>query len=244
MANIRPFRAFRPAMGLEGKVAALPYDVFSREEAREYEKKHPDSFLAIDRAESVLPEEVGTYEDVVYAKAAEMLKQEMEDGTFLQDQKPCFYLYEQTWQGRSQTGITACASIDDYESGVIKKHENTVEAKEQDRIRHVDTCNAQTGPIFLAYRDNEAIDAVTRRVKEQTPVCDFISAGEVRNRVWVISEESEKPLQALTGFISQTDITAPRLQSGSGRNGAWRIPGIPERKRLISFSASCSRKAS
>lgn len=226
MANIRPFRAFRPAMGLEGKVAALPYDVFSREEAREYVKNHPDSFLAIDRAESVLPEEVGTYEDVVYAKAAEMLKQKMEDGTFLQDQKPCFYLYEQTWQGRSQTGITACASIDDYESGVIKKHENTVEAKEQDRIRHVDTCNTQTGPIFLAYRDNEAIDAVTRRVKEQTPVCDFISAGEVRNRVWVISEESE------VAVIREAFAGIDRIYIADGHHRAASAVRVGQKRRM------------
>ena len=150
----------------------------------------------------------------------------MEDGTFLQDQKPCFYLYEQTWQGRSQTGITACASIDDYESGVIKKHENTVEAKEQDRIRHVDTCNAQTGPIFLAYRDNEAIDAVTRRVKEQTPVCDFISEGEVRNRVWVISEESE------IAVIREAFADIDRIYIADGHHRAASAVKVGQKRRM------------
>ncbi len=191
MAKITPFRAFRPARGLEAKIAALPYDVYSREEARDYVAEHPDSFLAIDRAESGLPEEVGTYDDAVYERAKALLEQRMEDGSFVQDPEDCYYLYEQTWQGRSQTGIAACASIDDYLQGVIKKHENTVEAKEQDRIRHVDICNAQTGPIFLAYRENADIDAVTQKVRENPPVCDFVSEGEVRNRVWVIREREE-----------------------------------------------------
>ncbi len=191
MAKITPFRAFRPARGLEEKIAALPYDVYSREEAREYVAGHPDSFLAIDRAESGLPAEVGTYDDAVYARAKALLDQKMQDGSFVQDPEDGYYLYEQTWQGRSQTGIVACASIDDYLQGVIKKHENTVGAKEQDRIRHVDTCNAQTGPIFLAYRENADIDAVTKEVKENPPVCDFVSEGGVRNRVWVIQAKDQ-----------------------------------------------------
>ena len=191
MAKITPFRAFRPARGLEAEIAALPYDVYSREEAREYVAEHPNSFLAIDRAESGLPAEVGTYDDAVYERARELLEQKMRDGSFVQDPEDSYYLYEQTWQGRSQTGIVACASIDDYLQGIIKKHENTVEAKEQDRIRHVDICNAQTGPIFLAYRENADIDDVTLHVKNTPPVCDFVSKGDVRNRVWVIWTKEE-----------------------------------------------------
>ena len=191
MADIRPFKAFRPTKELAGTIAALPYDVYSRQEAAAYVKQHPDSFLAIDRAETQFPDDFDMYDEKVYEKAREMLDERIEKGDFVQDSAPCYYLYEQTWNGRSQTGIAACAAIDDYVSGVIKKHENTVEAKEQDRIRHVDTCGAQTGPVFLAYRSDASISAVTKEVKEGAPVYDFVSDGNVRNRVWVI-EDKEK----------------------------------------------------
>ncbi len=191
MAVIRAFRAFRPAPELAERVAALPYDVYSRAEAKAYVAEHPASFLGIDRAESTLPDEVGTYDERVYQHAKELLDAAILDGTFRQDDKPCFYLYEQIWKGRSQTGIVACASIDDYVNGVIKKHENTVEAKEQDRIHHVDTCGAQTGPIFLTYREIPALSLVKERVKSSRPVYDFVSDGDVANRVWVIDEAGD-----------------------------------------------------
>ena len=188
MAIIRPFRAFRPATGREQEIAALPYDVYSRAEAKAYVAAHPNCFLAIDRAESTLPDEVDTYDERVYAHAKELLDQKMADGTFVQDPEPYYYLYEQTWRERTQTGIVACASIDDYVSGVIKKHENTVEAKEQDRIHHVDACNAQTGPIFLTYRESDALAGIKSKVKSVPPICDFVSDKEVRNRIWVIRD--------------------------------------------------------
>ncbi len=191
MAVIRAFRAFRPAKELAQSVAALPYDVYSRAEAKAYVAEHPRSFLGIDRAESTLPDDVSTYDECVYQHAKELLDAAVSDGTFRQDDRPCFYLYEQVWKGRSQTGIVACASIDDYLSGVIKKHENTVEAKEQDRIHHVDTCSAQTGPIFLTYREDPALAAVKQRIKCTAPAYDFVSDGEVANRVWVIGEDSD-----------------------------------------------------
>lgn len=191
MADIRPFRAFRPAAGSESRIAALPYDVYSKEEARAYVQQHPESFLSIDRAESTLPAETDTYDAAVYERARELLTQKINAGVFLQDKTSCYYLYEQTWRGRTQTGIVACASIDDYDRGVIRKHENTVEAKEQDRIRHVDVCNAQTGPIFLTYREDEALAKLKENVKLSSPVCDFISDGEVRNRIFVIDDEEK-----------------------------------------------------
>ena len=189
MANIRAFAAYRPAKGMEDKIAALPYDVFSREEAKRVVQDNPLSFLAIDRAETQFPDSVGTYEDCVYQKAGQMLNEAITDGKFVQDKTPCYYLYEQTMNGRAQTGIVACASIDDYLSGVIKKHENTRVDKEIDRIRHVDTCNAQTGPIFLCYRNIPALDELMKRKKEEPAISDFISAGGIRNRVWVIPDE-------------------------------------------------------
>lgn len=189
MAEIRPFFAYRPAPGLESRIAALPYDVYNREEAAEIVKSNPDSFLAIDRAETGFGSEVDTYAPQVYERAAALLRERIAEGSFIREEKPCYYLYEQIMDGRSQTGIVACASIDDYIGNVIKKHENTRADKEQDRINHVDICNMQTGPIFLAYRTNETLKALTKEVRAEKPVYDFVSEDGVGHRVWVIEEE-------------------------------------------------------
>ncbi|MCM1044383.1 MAG: DUF1015 family protein [Candidatus Gastranaerophilales bacterium] len=191
MAQIRPFRAYRPQSGFESKIAALPYDVYSREEALEVVRANPDSFLAIDRAETQFGKEVDTYAPEVYEKARAMLMEQIAEGRFIREKKPCFYLYEQTMDGRSQTGIVACASIDDYLNNAIKKHENTREDKELDRIRHVDVCNMQTGPIFLAYRANDTLRRVTCETRDTDPVYDFLSEDGIGHRVWVISNQEK-----------------------------------------------------
>ena len=191
MAIIKPFQAYRPAKGLESKIAALPYDVYNREEACKVVAANPYSFLAIDRAETQFGKDVDTYDSRVYAKAKEMLTNQIAEGRFIKEEKPCYYLYEQTMDGRKQTGIVACASIDDYCNGIIKKHENTRADKEQDRINHVDICNMQTGPIFLAYRTNETLKKLTAAIKESTPVYDFISEDGIGHRVWVVSEDQD-----------------------------------------------------
>ena len=191
MAQIRPFRAYRPEKGLEERIAALPYDVYNRQEACEVVKKNPYSFLGIDRAETQFGPETDTYAPEVYEKARRMLEEQIAEGRFIQDSVPCYYLYEQVMNGRSQTGIAACASIDDYLHNVIKKHENTRADKEQDRIRHVDTCNMQTGPIFLAYRSDKTLQEIINRVKETDPVYDFISEDNVGHRVWVVDEQEQ-----------------------------------------------------
>lgn len=204
MADIRPFAALRPAPGKESVIAALPYDVYNRAEACLEVSKHPDSFLAIDRAETQFPESVGMYEDCVYEKAAELLHARTKAGDFMQDDKPCYYLYEQSMAGRVQTGIAAVASIDDYLSGVIKKHENTRKDKLIDRIRHVDTCNAQTGPIFLCYRDDEKINSIVEKVKKNAPYASFVSEGEIGNRLWKIDDPEDIHMltQAFSGIES------------------------------------------
>ena len=189
MADIRPFQAYRPAAGLESEIAALPYDVYNREEAAEEVKKHPGSFLAIDRAETQFAPEVDTYADCVYEKAHDLLWQWIREGRFVREDKPCYYIYEQVMEGRSQKGIVACASIDDYQNQVIKKHENTRAEKEADRIRHVDVCNAQTGPIFLAYRKDAAVSRVVADTMTKEPVYDFLSVDGIRHRVFVMEEE-------------------------------------------------------
>lgn len=191
MADIRPFAAVRPREDLADKIAALPYDVYSRQEALEEIKRAPLSFLRIDRAETSFPDDVDTYDDRVYAKAAEILNEMIEKNEFKRDDKPMFYLYELTMEGRSQTGIVAAAAASDYENGVIKKHENTRPDKELDRIRHVDTCSAQTGPIFLGYRKNKVLSDIISLVKKTAPVYDFTSPDGVGHRVWIVSNDTE-----------------------------------------------------
>ncbi len=191
MAVIKPFSAYRPRKDIVSQVAALPYDVYNREEAKEAVKDKPLSFLRIDRAETAFDDSVDTYAPCVYAKAKELLDNMIDDGSFIQDEKPLYYLYELIMDGRSQTGIVACASIDDYINGVIKKHENTRADKELDRITHVDTCNAQTGPIFLAYRADEIIDNVVKRIKQSEPEYSFISEDGIAHNVWLVSDDSD-----------------------------------------------------
>ena len=191
MAQIRPFKAYRPCKGMEERIAALPYDVYNRAEAHEVVKKNPESFLAVDRAETQFGEEVDTYADCVYEKADQMLREKIQEGKFVQDPTPCFYLYELTMDGHSQTGVVGCASIDDYRNNVIKKHENTRADKEEDRIRHVDTCSMQTGPIFLAYRAKEDLKEKIGELKKQAPVYDFVSEDGIGHRVWVIDNDSD-----------------------------------------------------
>lgn len=191
MAEIRPFKGVRPRKELASQIAALPYDVYNRQEACEVVAKNPLSFLRIDRAETQFPDDVDTYDPRVYEKARKTLKEMSKRGDFVQDGSPCYYIYELTMNGRTQTGIVACASIDDYRNQVIKKHENTREEKELDRITHVDVCNAQTGPIFLAYRANETINRVVNNKKEHEPLYDFTSEDGIRHRAWMIYENQE-----------------------------------------------------
>ena len=191
MADIKPFKCIRPAVDKAALVAALPYDVYNRQEACEEVKGKPLSFLNIDRAETQFDESVDTYADCVYEKASELLEQEISDGIFVTDEDIAYYIYELTMDGRSQTGIVACASIDDYLENRIKKHEKTRADKEQDRINHVDRTSAQTGPIFLAYRANDIINEVVNRNKEDKPLYDFVSDDGIRHLVWKIADAAD-----------------------------------------------------
>lgn len=188
MAGIRPFRAIRPAEGKAAEIAALPYDVYSRREAKRAVEGRPLSFLRIDRAETQLPDDVDACDPRVYEKARELLGKMEERGDFVQDKAPCCYLYELTMNGRSQTGIVACASIDDYLEGRIKKHENTRREKEEDRVRHVDVCGTQTGPIFLAYRNRPELKALTEEEKKKEPLFSFVSEDGIGHRGWMIRD--------------------------------------------------------
>ena len=191
LADIRPFRAIRPKRGLESKIAALPYDVYSREEATKKVSGDTLSFLRIDRAETQFDESVSTYDDRVYEKAKELFEESLRRGELVEDEKEGYYLYELTMNGRSQTGIVAVSSIDDYLNNTIKKHENTRADKEVDRIRHVDTLSAQTGPIFLAYKNNFVIDGIVEKTKEGEPVFDFFADDLIRHRGFLISDPED-----------------------------------------------------
>ncbi len=191
MADVRPFRAVRPAKEKAEHIAALPYDVMNTEEARAEIKREPLSFLAIDRPETAFPEGYDMYAPEVYEKAAELFCHMLSDGDLAEDEKENFYIYELTMEGRSQTGIVALCSASDYKEGIIKKHENTLEAKEQDRIRHIKALGAQTGPIFLAYRRQDGIDEITDRTRKDAPVFDFTSPDGIRHRGWIISDAGD-----------------------------------------------------
>ncbi len=205
MAEIRPFRALRPKKELSDKIAALPYDVYSREEAAEKVKDDRYSFLRIDRPETQFQKEQDMYAPEVYKKASDMLKEMQADGSFIQDERAYYYIYELTMDNRSQTGLVAVSAVDDYINNVIRKHENTRKEKEADRIRHVDACSAQTGPIFLAYNSNQAVKDILNRVKQNTADVDFIADDGIGHRVWVISDDRD--IRMLTELFSKMPNT-------------------------------------
>lgn len=192
MAEIRPFVCVRPAEELASRVAALPYDVYNRQEAKEEVQREPLSFLKIDRAETNFDDSVDTYAPEVYQKAKELLQKEKQEGVYITDEDRSYYIYQLVMDGRPQTGLVACSSVDDYMNHVIKKHENTREDKEIDRITHVDTCSAQTGPIFLAYRSDKGIhDIVASYVEKETPIYDFTAVDGIAHRVWKIAKKED-----------------------------------------------------
>ena len=186
MAEIRPFSCVRPAAELADRVAALPYDVYNRQEAKAEVQREPMSFVKIDRAETSFDDSVDTYAPEVYEKARELLEKDIEDGVYITDPDRVYYIYQLEMDGRTQTGLVACSSVDDYMNQVIKKHENTRADKEVDRITHVDTCSAQTGPIFLAYRADQEISQVVDKYVKTEPVYDFTAVDGISHRVWKI----------------------------------------------------------
>ena len=190
MSIMKPFKAVRPVPALVEKVAALPYDVMNSDEARQMVVGNPYSFLHVDKAEIDLDPAIDLYDTRVYEKARDNLQKMIADGVFMQDEKACFYIYKQVMNGRAQIGIVGCASVDDYRNNVIRKHELTRADKEQDRINHVDYCDANTGPIFLTYRAKAELSALVEKVMvENAPVYDFISEDGVGHTVWVVEDE-------------------------------------------------------
>lgn len=190
MTLIKPFRALRPAPGRAADVLAPPYDVLSSEEARERAAGKPWSFLHISKPEIDLAPGTDPYDDVVYAKAAENLKRMVVNGVLIRDEAPCYYVYRLTWRGRTQTGIAAVASLEDYATNRIRKHELTTPLKEDDRVRQIEAVNAQTGPVMSGYPHAPAIDAILSQATAGKADVDVTAEDGVRHQLWTIADES------------------------------------------------------
>ncbi|KRU27606.1 hypothetical protein VT91_26790 [Clostridium sporogenes] len=188
MTILKSFRAIRPNKGFECKIAALPYDVVNTEEAKEIGDKNPYSFLHIDRAEIDLNKDINPYDPKVYDKARENLNAMINEELFIKEEKPMLYIYSLNMNGNIQTGIVGCLSIDDYMNNVIKKHEHTREEKELDRIKHVDTCSAHTGPIFLTYKYEEKLNTIIENCTKNRALYDFVAEDGINHTVWQIDD--------------------------------------------------------
>lgn len=214
MAKISPFRGLRPKPELAEQVAALPYDVCDVEEARQYQD-NPLHFFHITRAEIDLPASVDPHDPSVYEKAAQNLKHFIASGTLVQDEQPYYYIYELEWAGSSQTGLMCVSAIEDYKSGVLKKHEFTRPEKEKDRIDHMIATKAQTGVVFLAYRNVAALDDLIEDWKSQhQPENSFVAEDGVRHRVWVVDDYNK--IITITN-IFETDVPATYIADGHHR---------------------------
>ena len=197
MATLSPFRALRPPAPLAGRVASPPYDVVSTKEARQLAAGNPDSYLRVSRPEIDLPPGTDEHADPVYAKGAENLAELRGRGVLVQDPEPRFYVYAQRMGTHRQTGIVACASVDEYDRDVIKKHERTRQDKEDDRVRHIDTLSAHDEPVFLTYRAVPDVDRVVEEVKRGKPEYDLVTPDGVAHQLWVVPADTGAKLQAL-----------------------------------------------
>ena len=226
MAILKPFKAVRPKDEYASQVGALPYDVMNSEEAREMVKDKPYSFLHVDKAEVDLPKGIDIYSAEVYEKAKENLEALSADGICKQDEKPMLYIYRQIMNGREQTGIVGCTAVDDYINNVIKKHEFTRADKEADRIRHVDTLDANTGPIFLTHRENKNVSDITENWKNaHAPVYDFVSDDGVAQTVWVIDND------AVVDTLVKEFAEIPYLYIADGHHRCASAVRVGERRR-------------
>ncbi len=233
MPVIKPFKAFRPQPELVTKVASPPYDVLNSEEARQLVKDNPYSFLHVNKAEIDLDSSVDHYDQKVYEKASENLDRLIEKKVYLQDEQEKIYIYRQIMKGRAQTGLVVCVSIDDYFKGKIKKHENTREDKEKDRINHIDFTNANTGPVFLTYKAKEEINQVVRRwTKEKEPVYNFTSKDEITHTCWVIDDKSTIQ-QLIESFVS---IDYLYIADGHHRAAAATKVGLKRREEFKDYT--------
>lgn len=215
MSTIVPFQALRPVPELTGKVASRPYDVLDSREAREEAADNPFSFLHVTKSEIDLPLNVDVHSPEVYEKAKENLQSFIEKGVLIEEDKPCYYIYRLVMNGKSQTGLVAGSSVDDYEKGVIRKHELTRPEKEKDRIDHMKTIRAQTGNVFLAYKGVAAIDSLIEGWKTQhNPMYDFVAADGIGHTIWKVDDE--KTIAAISGLFTR-DVPFTYIADGHHR---------------------------
>lgn len=238
MTTIKPFASIRPRADLASAIAALPYDVYNRSEAKAVTARNPQSFLKIDRAETQFPDDTDMYSQQVYDRARDTLQDMIDRGFFVRDSRESYYVYELTMPLSSgsitQTGLVATASIDDYLNGIIKKHENTRADKEEDRIRHVDTCGAQTGPIFLAYRAHSRLSEIIASIKQEHPAYDFVSEDQVHHRVWLIYQFNL--IHEITEIFSQ--IPSVYIADGHHRAASAVKVGLKRRQMHPDYDGS------
>lgn len=235
MAILKPFKAYRPTPKLANKVAALPYDVMNSDEAREMVKNNPHSFLHVDKAEIDLSKEIDIHDTRVYEKARENLETMIKDEVLIQDKSNSYYVYKQTMNGRSQVGLVACTSIDDYIDDIIKKHEFTRADKEQDRINHVDYTDANTGPIFLTYRKNKQVsDIINAWMSSNKAEYDFVSEDNINHTVWVIDDNST--IERLTLLFN--DIDYLYIADGHHRSASAVKVGLKRRKEFPNYDGT------
>lgn len=227
MATVRPFRAVRPAHERVQDVISLPYDVMNRSEAAAMAEGNPYSFLHICRSEIDLPEQENAYDASVYEKAKENIAKFIADGTFIEDERPCLYIYREIMDGRVQTGIVGCVSVDEYQNNTIKKHEFTRVEKEQDRIRHFDVCDTNTEPVFLTYRDDKRIRSVIEGFAENNePVYDVTASDGIRHILWVVDDE--ELIEGITALF--TEIPALYIADGHHRSASACKVGLKRRE--------------
>lgn len=219
-----PFPCIRPVPEHAAEVAALPYDVFDRGEAAEYVEGRPLSFLNIDRPETQFPADQDMYAPEVYARGAELLHERLKDGTFVEDRNLAYYIYRLAWEGHVQTGIVCVCAVDEFESGVIKRHELTREDKERDRIEHIEALGCQTGPIFLTYRDQPVLDMIVGAATTSTPLYDFADESGVHQTVWeVVRHDAVDALRAMLGTIPCAYIADGHHRAASAVKVAHRM---------------------
>ena len=227
MATVKPFKAIRPDAKYADKVISLPYDVMNRREAAEMADGNPYSFLHICRAEIDLPEQEDAYDRSVYEKARDNIAERLENGVFVQEEKPALYIYRQIMDGRVQTGIVGCVAVDEYQNNTIKKHEFTRVEKEKDRINHFDVCDADTEPVFLTYRDDKRIRSIMEGyVANHEPEYDITSEDGIQHTLWVIDDP--EIVAGLTGLFDE--IPALYIADGHHRSASACKVGLKRRE--------------
>jgi len=203
MPLVQPFRGLRPVADKASDVVAPPYDVLNTTEARERVKGHPLSFLHISKPEIDLPEGTDPYAAEVYAKGAENLQKLINDNILMRDEKACYYVYRLIMGEHAQTGLVVAASVADYDTNRIRKHEYTRPDKEDDRVRQIDALNAQTGPVFLTYRNNKIVEDITNKVSKTTPTYDLTADDGVQHTIWVVNDDDD--IKTLTSTFDAMD---------------------------------------